>query len=357
MRTKEEIQDLISFINSQQERAIQFNEEKIITAYEKTNGDQSLAVKILSIFGGILASCFFIGFLFIAGLYDSQTGLLIVGVLLLISGIFINKTIDSTMVDTVSISAYIIGYILLGMGMFEMELDENAVSLVFIVIAIATLYIVQAYIISFVSVLIISGAFLTLLISNDYGDLVHIYVSVMTFLLSFVYLKEARLLNQSQQISNLYNPVRIALLFSFLAGLIILIKMHIAELSQQYIWISSVSIIAAILYVISHLFEILHVTKSNQKWGIYVLSIFVLLPTLFAPSISGAILIILLSFLVNYKTSLIIGVISFIYFVSQYYYDLHYTLLTKSIVLFCSGVLFLGLYFLTHKKLKSDEKI
>lgn len=357
MRTKEEIKEFINLINSQQRREIQFNEEAITAAYEKTNGDQSLAVKILSIFGGILASCFFIGFLFIAGLYDSETALLILGVLLIISGVFINKTTDSTIIDTVSISAYIIGYILLGMGLLQMELDENAVSLVFIVIAISTLCIVQAYIISFVSVLVISGAFLTLIISNDYGDLIHIYVSLMAFLVSWVYLKEARLLNQNKKVSKLYNPVRIALLFSFLAGLILLGKMHIVGLSQEYIWISSVSIIAAILYVISHLFELLHINKSNQKWGIYVFSIIILLPTLFSPSISGAILIILLSFLVNYKTSLAIGIVAFIYFISQYYYDLHYTLLTKSIILFCSGILFLGLYFITYKKLKSDEKI
>lgn len=357
MKTKEEIQELISFINGKQERAIQFNEEEIASAYEKTNSDQSLAVKILSIFGGLLASCFFIGFLFIAGLYDSQIGLLIVGVLLIISGIFINKSIDSTIVDTVSISAYIIGYILLGMGLSHNELDENAISLAFILVAACTLSLVQAYIISFVSVLIISGAFLTLLISNDYGDLIHVYLSVMVFLVSFVYLKEAQLIKNNKTVSKLYNPVRIALVFSFVAGLIIIGKMDIAELSPKYIWMSSVSIIAAILYVISHLFDLLSIKKSKEKWAIYLLSIFILLPTLFSPAISGALLIILLSFLVNYKTSLIIGIVAFIYFVSQYYYDLHYTLLTKSIVMFCSGILFLGLYFLTHKKLKSDEKI
>jgi len=95
----------------------------------------------------------------------------------------------------------------------------------------------------------------------------------------------------------------------------------------------------------------------QYKSGIYALSILLLLPTVLSPAISGAILIILLSFLVNYKTSLVIGIAAFIYFVSQYYYDLHFTLLTKSILLFSSGILFLGLYLLTHKKLTSNEKI
>lgn len=352
MRTKEEIQELIGFINSRQERAIQLNEEEITAAYEKTNGDQSLAVKILSMFGGIFASCIFVGFLFLVGLYDSELAMLIVGILLITSGIFINKATESTIVDTVSISAYIVGYILVGMGLSQMELDQNAISIIFILISAATLYSVQTYIISFVSVSIISGAFITLLISNQHDDLIHIYVSLMALLVSFVYLKEAKLMMYSEKFSKLYNPIRIALLFSFLAGLIILGKINIAKISSEYIWISSVCIIAAILYLISHLFELLNIQKNDQKRGIYAVSLLILFPTIFSPAISGALLIILLSFLVNYKTSLVIGIIAFIYFICQYYYDLHYTLLTKSIVLFCSGVLFLGLYFLTYKKLK-----
>lgn len=355
MRTKEEIKELINFIQSRQNREIHFNEEEIAQKYENANSDQSLAIKILSIFGGLFASSLFIGFLFIAGLYDSAMGLVVLGIPLIIAGAFINKANDNTIVDTISISSYIIGFILLGLGLFQFELDENAVSLIFIAVAIITLYIVQAYIISFVSVLIISGGLFTLLISNDTTNLIHVYICLLAFVLTFVFLKEAQLLKSGKKIAKLYNPVRIALIFSFLAGLIFMTKMNTFKFSNEYIWISSVAIIASIIYVISHLLEMFEV--HQKKFLVYAIAVIILLPTLFSPSISGAILIILLSFLVNYKTSLVIGIAAFIYFVSQYYYDLHYTLLTKSIVLFCSGVLFLVLYFLTHKKLKSDEKI
>lgn len=350
MRTKEEISELINHIQTKENREIKFDEEAILKAYSENDNHQTLAIKILSIFGGFLASSIFVGFLFLAGLYDSEFALLLLGFLLIVFGAFINQQNDNTIVDTVSISAYIIGFILLGMGFSKMELDENTISLIFIFIAFCTLFLTQAYIISFVSVLIISGSFLTLLISNDYYDLVHVYVSVMAVLLSLIFLNEAKLLNGNSKISKLYSPVRIALLFSFLAGLIILGKTGILKLSQEYLWISSISIVIAIFSVVSRLLVLLNIHEN--KWKIYALATIVLLPTLFAPSISGAILIILLSFLVNYKTSLVIGAVVFIYFVSQYYYDLHYTLLTKSIVMFCSGILFLGLFFLTQKKLK-----
>ena len=60
---------------------------------------------------------------------------------------------------------------------------------------------------------------------------------------------------------------------------------------------------------------------------------------------------------VNYKTGLVIGIISFIYFISQYYYDLNFTLLTKSIILFSSGIVFILFYLFTNKKLNTNEKI
>jgi len=81
------------------------------------------------------------------------------------------------------------------------------------------------------------------------------------------------------------------------------------------------------------------------------------LPTAFSPVILGILLIILLSFLVNYKLGLSVGILTFIYFICQYYYDLNYTLLTKSILLFSSGILFLIFYIFIHKYLGSNEKI
>ncbi|MFY1047861.1 DUF4401 domain-containing protein [Chryseobacterium sp. GP-SGM7] len=361
MRTKEDIKQLLDSLQNSTGQDLKFNEEEIYKAYEKSDNHQSLAIKILSIFGGIMASCLFVGFLFITGIYDSELGLLILGIFLIIFGAFITKVTDNILLDTLSISAYIIGFILLGVGLVQMETDENLVSIIFILIATSALLIVRSYLISFISVLIICGGFLFLIISNKSFDLIHIYISLLAVILTFMYLKESKLITFNKSFLQLYDSVRIALIFCFLAGLYLLGKNYrvdyLAEHTFGNFWISSVVIILAILYVISHLFEMLNIKKSEQKYGIYALSVLMLLPTIFAPSISGAILIILLSFLVNYKTSLVIGVVAFVYFVSQYYYDLHYTLLTKSIVLFCSGVLFLGLYFLTHKKLSSDEKI
>ena len=356
MRNKEEIKEILGYLQKENKN-LQLNEEAILAEYQKKDDHQSLAVKILSVFGGILASFAFIGFLLIAGLYDSKEGLAIFGSISIVGGIVISKIYDKIIIDTFSVSAYIIGFILLAMGLIQMEITENSVSFIFMIIAAISLCIARSYILTFISVLIISGAVLTLIISNEAFEFIHLYTSILAVILTVFFLKEAKIININTVLSKLYNPIRIALIFSFLAGLAILGHKEFIDLSQVYIWVSSIFIILAILYVLSHLFKILHIIKNSHKISIYALSIIVLLPTVLSPSISGAILIILLSFLVNYKTSLVIGIAAFIYFVSQYYYDLHFTLLTKSILLFSSGVLFLGLYLLTNKKLTSNDKV
>jgi len=357
MRTKEEIKEITDYLQTKEKREIQFNEEAILEDYQKNDNHQSLAIKILSVFGGVLASLAFIGFLMLAGLYDSDFGLLFFGTISIVFGIGISKIHDKIIIDTLSVSSYMIGFILLGIGLSKIQVHDNTICFIFMLIALISLGISRAYILTFISVLMINGTILVLLISNKFFGFVQWYTCCLAVVLAVLYIKESRIITFHKTGSILYNPIRIGLVFSFLSGLVIVSKADWIKISFEDIWITSAFCIISVIYLLSHLFEVLKIRKTNHKTVIYLLSVLLLLPTVLSPAISGAILLILLSFLVNYKTTLVIGIVAFIYFISQYYYDLHFTLLTKSILLFSSGILFLGLYLLTHKKLKSDEKI
>lgn len=357
MKNKDDIKELLDCFQNTEDNPLQFDEEAIVSAYQKDNVNQSLPIKILSVFGGILASLAFLGFLLIAGLHDSDIGLLVLGGILIVGSIWINKKYDKIIIDTVSVSSFILGFILLGFGFGQLKIDENIISIIFIFIAFGSLSILQNYILSFVSVLIINGSVLMLIIWNKGYDFIHIYVSLLALAMTYFFLKEASIITSSKALSKLYNPIRIGLIFSFLSGLVFLGKKGIVPLSTDYIWLTSVVIILVIVYVISLLFNVLNITKTRYKISIYIFTVLALLPTALSPAISGAILIILLSFLINHKTGLALGIISFIYFISQYYYDLNFTLLTKSILLFSTGVLFIVLYLFTYKKLTSNEKV
>ncbi|MNR02773.1 hypothetical protein D3C85_1186390 [compost metagenome] len=230
-------------------------------------------------------------------------------------------------------------------------------SVIFFFIALITLSVVRNYMLSFIAVLLASGSILALIISSDNHNFTHAYVAVITLIMSYFILNEAKLVTQNKTMNRLYEPLRIGLIFSFLGGLFILGKRDLLPLSADLIWLSGIIVVSAIIYTLTKVIDILNIHQKRQKIYIYVSCILVLLPSILAPAVSGALLILLLCFLVNYKTGFAIGIISLIYFIGQYYYDLHFTLLTKSILLFATGMLFLVLYLFFHRKLTSNEKI
>ena len=322
------------------------------------NDTQSLAIKILSVLGGILASLAFCGFLFIAKLFNSGEGLMAFGIIFVAGAIYTSKKFDKKIIfDTLVVSFFVIGFLLLGLAFAAMDINENLICVLFIVIAFLSIIIAQNYILSFISTLIISGSILSLILLNDRYELIHIYIVAFVVIITYFFLNEAKIIMTNKTLPKLYTPIRIGLTFSFLAGLAFVCKKGLFPLSTQYIWLSSIATISAVIYLLYNLFKVLNINKIQHQIPIYIFALFALLPTAFSPAISGSILLILLSFYVNYKTGLVLGIVAFIYFIAQYYYDLDFTLLTKSILLFSSGVLFLAFYLFIHKKLTINEKI
>lgn len=335
------------------------NEKAILDEYQiQEVYKSSLAIKILSLLGGFLAILSFTGFLLITGLYNSQEGFVIFGIGFIVLAIWLNKKSEKLIIDTLSISTYIVGFALLGLGLFQISIGPNSIAILIALIALVSLIITQNFIFSFISVLAISGSFIILLISNYSSILIHIHITFSTLLLTYVFLNEAKIISLNSKLSKLYKPIRIGLVISLLVGLFTIANNHLAiMMSQKYSWLSSIIMILVTIYLVYYIIKINEINSIINKLIICTLSTLILITTIGSPSILGAIIIILFSFLVNYKTGLAIGIISIIYFISQYYYDLSLTLLNKSIILFVSGIIFLLFYLFMTKKLSNDEKI
>lgn len=356
MNKIDNIKKIIADIRLNEGVDFDYDENAILSEYKsKDENKSSLAIKILSIFGGFLATLFFVAFLLILGLYDSEIGLVIFGGLLIVSAIWMNKQFNKLILDTFSISMYAIGFVLIGFGLEEYRVDENIISILFISISISSLFITQNYMLSFISILVINGSFLTLINLNNTFDLIHLYIAFNTFILVYWILNESKIITSGKKLAKLYNPLRIGLLISLLLGLSLISNKHLLRISENYIWIASTILFFAVIYLVYTIIDILKIESTKKVVIIYSLSVLLLIPTVLAPSISGAILIILLCFMVNYKTGFVIGITSLIYFVSQYYYDLNFTLLTKSIILFSSGIVFIAFYLFTNKTLNNEK--
>lgn len=352
------LEEKLAYLRALEGEQLEIDEAAVAKEYLKKEGDKSsLAIKILSVLGGFLASLAFLGFLMIAGLYDSEAGLLLFGASFIAGAILLNKEYDQLLIDTLSISIYLIGFALLTFGLDQVGMDENGIALLSMAISLGALLITQNYLLSFLSVLVFSGSLLVLILSNDVYNIIHLYVVILTILLSYHFLNEAKIISSHKILSRLYDPLRIGLIISLLVGLVLIGKRDLVPVETHYIWISSLVMIPVVLYLISLVLNTLNVCALSDRLKVYLGSAIILVPIVFAPAIAGAIIILLLSFLVNYKTGIAIGVVALLYFISQFYYDLNLSLLVKSGILFSSGLLFLLFYFFTHKRLAANEKV
>jgi Domain of unknown function (DUF4401) len=184
---------------------------------------------------------------------------------------------------------------------------------------------------------------------------IQFYTALLVFALTYFMLQEAKIITLHPKLAKLYEPIRIGLIVCLLATLCMLVmekNRHIIAEGHNLmnVLLASITLILVVLYTISTILPVLEITKQAQKNAIYAISSLLLLLTLFAPSISGALLIVLLSFRVNYKTGLAFGIVAFIYFTGQYYYDLSFSLLEKSLILLATGCVFLLFYFFTFGK-------
>lgn len=357
MKSKDNIHRFLASLK-EQDASFEWKEEAIAAEY-RTNegGGTSLILSILSILGGILATLAFLGFVFMTGLYESVAGQIMLGIALIVFGIWLSRQYGRVFLDTLSVTGFISGLILLaiGLGSYHLDLNSSFISMIAIVVSLIAIGLAQTRVLTFICVLIINGCILQLILSNSVYGILDIFTAGMAVLVTLAYLNEAKIIAAGPLPATLYSPVSIGLVLSFVSCFAFFGMQRYTGIGLLNGWIPSIVNIAVILYVVYRLLYTLELTKF--RYAILVVTALVLLPVVLAPAITGSLLVLLLGFYVNHKTTFVLGILSFIYFVIQYYYDLELTLLVKSIVMFGSGILFLLLYFFTSKKLAADEKI
>ncbi|GAA4434348.1 hypothetical protein GCM10023188_25180 [Pontibacter saemangeumensis] len=315
----------------------------------------NLPVKLLTILGGILASLFLLGFLFATGLYDSPTGMLVAGLLLLAGSVAVIRIRKDTLAETSCVSFHIIGYLLFGIGFSGLFQSEDALYSLLALMALGVLFAAANSILTFLAVLVFSGSLAAIILNHQALNLMHGYIGAVAGLLTYLSLREATLISLGSWFSRVYGPVRMGLVVTLVAALALL--MHQPPLPAggiTHYWLSGVLLIAAVLFVLSKVMRQAGLANRKQQLLVYACCGLVLAPTVLSPAVPGALLVLLTSFYIGHKTSFAAGVLSLVYFVILYYYDLQLTLLQKSGVLVLTGALFIGGYLLLQKHLKND---
>lgn len=260
------------------------------------------------------------------------------------------NTNKSVFLDTLNISVWIIGLFLLESGLLYRTFNIGILAISILIVSVISLVIVKRYILQFLSMLLIGSSLLALIVESRAFALVHFLILFIVSLLTYFHLFEAKLITKNSFYHSAYQPIRMGLIFLLIGTLLYAEKIGpIVETPVNYLWISSLTTIGAILFSIWKILQGLHIENNKTLATIFALSLVILVPTIFTPTISGAILILLLTYHIGDTVGIGIGVVALVYAFIHYYYDLQFTLLVKSIFLFVTGILCLLAYYIMDK--------
>ncbi|WP_020529236.1 DUF4401 domain-containing protein [Flexithrix dorotheae] len=312
------------------------------------------SVKIFSIIGAWIGACLFMGFLFLVQLFESTSGLFLVGLSLTISAVIgSHKFRKSIFLEPFTLAMGIIGQILIIAGVGTSELFSGsqwhylfwAGVLVEAIIFYFTLNPLQ----KFLSLLLINIFLLSFFGIEKLYEVVHFIVGILAMSFTFLWLYEIDILKKHKLAFQNYFPVLYAIMTSLIVILAFTVnKDWYSEIAEVNLWwISSIFLIACCLYTVHHILK--HFQLNRHYYLILGLSIALLLPSFIAPGLAASLLILLIGFYKGHKITLGLGLLCLIYFMSAFYYNLNTTLLIKSSLLFTSGVLFFsGRYILNY---------
>ena len=311
----------------------------------------SLTIQAVSIIGGILTAIFFLGFLALARILRSDISCLIVGSILILATLTISRMVIRSFLDAMNITLYIAGCVLIGFGI---NASINILFITLMGISILTFLLSRGFILPFLSVILFNISF--------FGEAAHVFssfyplqIAVVPILALFLFANifETKLFEciGTENYFSKYKPFHFGL---FISGIVSLgglsINYLISETNSWLVYcILSVCIWIGILIMVQRIMQVMKVNNPVNQIGIC-------LPTVFAPYLSGSLLLILICFHYGYKAECAASLLLFIYAVSKYYYDLNLSLLTKSMTLFFIGIACItAWYFFTQKRTRHEK--
>ncbi len=355
MDRSNEIHELLDEIRSASGEGFQCDEaavEKEVIEHDALF--TGIGIKILSIIGGFAAGIVFLVFLFLAGIIDSESGMLVTGFLFIAASLAISKLVKNIVLDAATVSMFVIGCVLSTIGMID---NTDQICWFFLLIALISAAVTDNYILVFISVLLFNAGLAGFFITYDAIPWIHLLAAILSVALAVVCSAEAFAVSFSAKTNRLFKPVVAGMFVSTAVCLIAVALTYRLDLKLQYVWILSLCIWGTVMWLLRSILQTFDSMSRKAAIVFYLVFALILLPTWYAPAVSGALLMMLLAFRFNYKPAFAMSVALLIYVLIQYYYDLGITLLVKSGILFFSGILFLVIRMLFQKMIKKDEAI
>ncbi|MCU0334084.1 MAG: DUF4401 domain-containing protein [Chitinophagaceae bacterium] len=307
---------------------------------------QPTYIKAITIIGGFFATLFLLGFLTSAGLYNSPNALVVVGTLLVAGGVYVDRQQLHLMLETMAITAVLFGSFMLLFGLQE-SINDDTIILFSTFFFAAIFAAAGGYLLRFLGAVAALLCLPALALEKDSGAGLHVCLIGMATALMLLHQQEASLLKAGKWIASRLPSLQLALAVALLIALFVPGKSGIMPKAQPY----AVACGGCMLVLLGIASWQMPALKRLGKW-IPMAIVAALAGTVFNPAIGGSVLVALLGFGYGYRTSWWLGLAAMLYYVSQYYYDLSWTLLQKSIMMAATGVVLLLFYYFAFGKNK-----
>ncbi|MCP9235715.1 DUF2157 domain-containing protein [Lewinella sp. JB7] len=299
--------------------------------------ESGIAVKVLSAFGGFFASLLFLLFLWITDLITHPVVATVLGLLLVVTTIVLGRHPRQAFLATLTVCGYLVGVGLTIVGLPPQISDRQLVIPVFL-IAVGTLAFTRNYFLVFLAVVSLPACLLYLYLIDPAFVFVNLAVAGSAVALVGFAIFRGRLPGDPR-----YPAARTGWACGLLMSLLFYRWGYwLADLPPTYYdeLPASVTLFALAAFLLWR--------SLPRPWA--VVSSVILLPLTLLPLLLGSLLLLLTGFRERHFAATGLGVFGMLYFTAQYYYDLRWTLLDKSLLLMASGTLLLLAFLLVQRK-------
>ncbi len=330
----------------------QFGLERDAVAEVLTNDaerDQPWYMGVFLAIAGVLTAllgCLFFGSLLglIIG-FDDETALGVLGILIFGSSIFLRRKTNSPYVQHMLNTMIVVGGLSAAIG-FGIELrDFDAIIVLLLILSAIVLALVKDRILEFLS----AAAIITLIGMELY----HLNVPMVESIILVIATAVGLVLLTQPIGKRLYNSAGTAFLMAPAILGIALVHGHrwneLADSSRfSDDWPARLISLLVLLGGVAYL-------NRGKNAATFKPPLTALIPLVIAAAFvplggASALLLMLAGYILGSKSLAMIGTLLQIYFLTMFYYDLSLDLLTKSIILFVSGVIFLGVWVFVRRK-------
>ncbi len=360
MKTYNSLSEILELVSPHQS----LPETTIATkVHEDRSRFMNITLRVLTFLGGFLAVLFFAGFLALIHAHDTEGLLFFFAVLFIAGTLFFHHINANPLMDTALVSFYAAGFVMLAMGLDIVHTSDNGIAIIGATVACISFFVTRNNFINLCSVLIINAAVAFLIIDNRWHDVDNLepgqnlsFIAMISAWLLFLMLLhyaisfyEAYLLTKFNKLGYLYEPLRTSLVLSIVYILTkFRFKFERELISENYLMISLLAITMVVLSQVRILIK-WKTEQSIKKILIGLLPVILLIPAAYSPYAIVAFYVLMVSAYTRHYTGMVIGIVCFLYALGQYYYDLQFTLLWKSISMMIASFVFLLAYYFLHK--------